>query len=110
MVSTLSSHVHPDLHLRRRQAFRYLRVRAQDIDDDQTATLAAFRARMASELGLTESKGFGELFFEGHLTHIFIMSCSDRPEALPYPRARIGTFQELLGYLGPPYGPSVHSC
>ncbi|KAL1729358.1 hypothetical protein EV714DRAFT_273792 [Schizophyllum commune] len=52
---------------------------------------------MASELGLTESKGFGELFFEGHLTHIFIMSCSDRPETLPYPRARIGKFQELLG-------------
>ncbi|KAL1671307.1 hypothetical protein EV122DRAFT_285081 [Schizophyllum commune] len=52
---------------------------------------------MASELGLIEGRGFGELFVNGHLTYLFFMSCSDRPETLPYPRARIGKFQELLG-------------
>ncbi|KAL1688938.1 hypothetical protein GGG16DRAFT_115530 [Schizophyllum commune] len=77
--------------------YRHLRARGQDCGGDQDATLAAFRARMASELGLVDGSGFGETVEQGRLAYTFLMSCSDRPETLPYPRSRIERFQELLG-------------
>ncbi|KAL1729361.1 hypothetical protein EV714DRAFT_273794 [Schizophyllum commune] len=76
--------------------FRHLRARGRNVGGDVQATMKALRSQMISELGLEEGIGFAEIVHKGRPVYLFIMSCSDRAETLPFPRARVRKFQEIL--------------
>ncbi|TRM68681.1 hypothetical protein BD626DRAFT_626944 [Schizophyllum amplum] len=77
--------------------FKHLQSRGQAVHGDIPLTLAAFRQRLLSELGLDEGTGFAEHHVGQRTIYIMIVSCSDRPKTLPFPEARIRKFQEVLG-------------
>lgn len=77
--------------------FNHLQSRGEAVHGDIPLTLAAFRRRLMSELGLGEGAGFAEHHVGKRTIYIMIVSCSDRPETLPFPEARIRKFQEVLG-------------
>ncbi|KAI5827325.1 hypothetical protein K523DRAFT_418531 [Schizophyllum commune Tattone D] len=76
--------------------FKHLRARGRNVGGDVQATMKALRSQMISELGLEEGIGFAEITHKGRAVYLFIMSCSDRPETLPFPQARVRKFQEVL--------------